>query len=121
VLTRRSGRAEPNGARQDYFPLVVTGKYRRTAGETRIVAFGDSDFSSNRYLRSVYNLDLVLNAVHWATERESEITLRPKAGAPLHFPLPIANSLRALYGVGILVPELLLIGGGLVWLRRRSA
>jgi hypothetical protein len=121
VLSQRSGHAEPNSARQDYFPLVVTGKYRRAAGETRIVAFGDSDFSSNRYLRSVYNLDLVLNAVHWATERESEITMRPKAGAPLHFPLPIANSLRALYGVGILVPELLLISGGLVWLRRRSA
>jgi hypothetical protein len=121
ILSRRSGRAEPSSARQDYFPLVVTGKYRRTAGETRIVAFGDSDFSSNRYLRAVYNLDLILNAVHWATARETEITMRPKAAPPLHFPLPIANSVRTLYGVGMLVPELLLISGGLVWLRRRSA
>jgi hypothetical protein len=121
ILERRSGRPEPDGAREDYFPLVVTGRYPREAGETRIVAFGDSDFASNRYLRAVYNLDLILNAVHWAAEREPEITTRPKAGAPLHFPLPIADSLRTLYGVGILVPEILLILGGTIWLSRRSA
>jgi hypothetical protein len=121
LLHRHSGKPEPGSARTDYYPLVVTGKFQRESGETRIVAFGDSDFATNRYLRAVYNLDLILNAVHWVAERESEITIRPKAGAPLHFPLPIADSLRTLYSVGLLVPELLLVAGGLVWLRRRAA
>lgn len=121
LLKKISGKPEPGDARTDYHPLVVTGKYERESGETRIVAFGDSDFARNRYLRAVYNLDLVLNAVHWATEREAEITTRPKAGPPLHFPLPIADSLKTLYGVGLLVPELLLVVGGMVWLRRRAA
>ena len=62
----------------------------------------------------------MLNAVHWAAEREPEITLRPKARTPLNFPVPLPSTLTALEGVGLLVPELRLLGGGLVWLRRRA-
>ena len=55
------------------------------------------------------------------TEQESEITLRPKLRTPLNVPVPLTSTLQALYGVGLLVPELLLAAGGVVWLRRRSA
>lgn len=120
LLDHGSGRPDPAGARRDYHPLVVSGRYQREAGETRIVAFGDSDFCSNRHLRAVYNLDLILNAVAWATQREGDIAIRPKAAPPLHFPLPAANSLQTFYGVGLLVPELLLITGGLIWLRSKN-
>ena len=88
---------------------------------SRVLLIGDSDFASNRYLRSLYNLDLFMNAVHWAVERENSITLRPKIGSTVQFPVPLQNSLRAFYGVGMLIPELLLIAGGLVWLRRLGA
>jgi hypothetical protein len=121
VLKRRVVPRRPQGARADYHPIAVAGLYRRDQGETRIVAFGDSDFASNQYLRALYNLDLVMNAVHWATRRESRISIRPKAGQLIQFPLPIQNSLRAFYGIGLLVPQLLLMAGGLVWLRRRTA
>jgi hypothetical protein len=120
VLDRRSGRPDPGGARRDYHPLVVSGSYQREAGETRIVAFGDSDFCSNRHLRAVYNLDLILNAIAWTTQRESNIAIRPKAAPPQHFPLPLANSLQTFYGVGLLIPEILLIAGGLIWLRAKN-
>jgi ABC-2 type transport system permease protein len=113
--------ARPAGARQDFHPIVVTGRYQRGGAETRIVAFGDSDFASNANLRSLYNLDLVMNAAHWSMRREPRITLRPKAGALIQFPVPIQNSLKAFYGVGLVIPQVLLIAGGLVWLRRRSA
>ncbi len=89
--------------------------------ETRIFAVGDSDFASNRYLRALYNLDLVMNGVHWALEREAQIALRPKIRDTVQFPLPVQDSLRMLYGVGLLLPELLLIAGGVLWLRQRSA
>jgi hypothetical protein len=121
VLTRRGAALAPDGARQDYHTIAAAGRYPRAGGQARIVVIGDSDFASNRYLRALYNLDLVMNAVHWLVERESEITLRPKLRTPKQFPLPIQNTLRAFYGVGLLVPELLLLGGGLVWLRRRQA
>jgi hypothetical protein len=120
VLDRRSGRPDPGDARRDYHPLVVVGSYQREAGETRIVAFGDRDFCSNRHLRAVYNLDLILNAIAWATQRESNTAIRPKAAPPQHFPLPLANSLQTFYGVGMLIPELLLIAGGLIWLRAKN-
>jgi ABC-type uncharacterized transport system involved in gliding motility auxiliary subunit len=121
VLSRRDGSLAPGAARQDYQTIAAAGRYPRPGGEARIVVFGDSDFASNRYLRALYNLDLALNAVHWAVERESEITLRPKLRTPVQFPLPIQNTLRTFHGVGLLVPELLLLGAGLLWLRRRAA
>ena len=36
-------------------------------------------------------------------------------------PVPIANSMKAFYGVGLLIPEIILIIGGLVWLRQRQS
>jgi hypothetical protein len=118
----RRGRPEDPTAPRGYHTLVATGLYERKAGETRIVVFGDADLASNRYLRAVYNLDLVLNSVHWATEQTPLITLRPKMlRTTVQFPLPLQNSIQAFYGVGMLLPELLLIGGAIVWLRRRAA
>jgi hypothetical protein len=121
LLRARGGAPEPDGSPQGYQTLAAAGRYPRDGGETRIAVFGDADFASNRWLRALYNLDLILNAVHWVAEREPEITLRPKVRTPLNFPVPLANTVHALYGVGLLVPELLLVVGGVVWLRRRSA
>lgn len=121
LLEQGARRAEPRGAEQAYHPIVAAGRYPRPGGEARILAFGDSDFASNRYLRALYNLDLILNGVHWAVRREVQITQRPKIRATVQFPLPLNNTLRTFYGVGLLVPELLLVAGGVVWLRRRTA
>ena len=114
-----SGSRPPPGTRTDYYPLLVTGLYERGDGETRIATFGDASFASNRDLRTMYNLDVMMNTVHWAASREPAITIRPKSGGVLQFPVPIQNSLNAFYGVGMLIPELLLVVGGLVWLRQR--
>jgi len=59
--------------------------------------------------------------VHWALAREPQIVLRPKVRDTVQFPLPVQDSLQMLYGVGLLLPELLLIAGGVLWLRQRSA
>jgi len=121
-LARSTGLPASDGAQSDYQTLAAVGRYPRDGKETRLVVFGDADFASNRYLRALYDLDLVLNAVHWATQRESAITLRPKAlRTSVQFPVPLTSSVQALYGVGLLLPELLLIAGGLVWLRRRRS
>ena len=121
LLERRSGSPDSNGAREDYRSMGVAGRYERDGTETRIVAFGDADFAANKNLRTLYNLDLALNAVHWATQHEPAITLRPKVSKTVQFPVPLTNSVQALYGVGLLLPELLLVAGGIVWLRRRAS
>jgi len=111
----------PADASEGHQALLAIGRFPRPAGETRIVVFGDADFASNRYLRSLYNLDLVLNSVHWATARESAITTRPKVLTPDQYPLTPQQSLRMLYGVGLLIPEACLIAAALLWARRRGA
>jgi ABC-type uncharacterized transport system involved in gliding motility auxiliary subunit len=122
VLSSRVAPERPEGVVEGYHPLAVAAAFPREAGEARIVAFGDSDFASNRHLRTLYNLDLVLNSIHWALEREPDITLRPKTSiGTMQFPLPVANTLRMFQGLGLLLPELLLIGAAVIWLRRRSA
>ena len=113
----------PPGVRGNYQTLVAVGEIKRKGPAARIVVFGDADIASNRSLTALYNLDLVMNAIHWATEQESAISIRPKAGGRqlVQFPVPLQTSLQAFYGVGLLVPECLLILGGLVWLRQREA
>lgn len=101
--------------------LAIAGKYERDGQVARIVVFGDADFASNRYLRSLYNLDLIMNAVHWVTEREAEITLRPKLLNPYQEPLTPQDSLRLFYTLGLLIPELLLIATAIAWIRARNA
>jgi hypothetical protein len=103
------------------YSLAVAGRYPRDGHEGRVVVFGDADFASNRWLRALYNADLILNAVDWVTHREPAITLRPKVLTPDQSPLPPQTTLQMLYGVGLLVPEILLIVGAVVWVRRRSA
>jgi len=113
--------ADAKETRRQYHTIVAAGRYERKGRRIRIVAFGSSRFASNRHLRTLFNLDLIVNAVHWVAEREPEIAIRPKIRSTVQFPLPIESSLATLYGVGLLVPEILLIGGGVVWLRRRHS
>lgn len=120
-LRRRAGRPENAGEPTGYQTLAAVARYPRAGRDPRIVVFGDAEFASNRWLRTLYNLDLAMNAVHWAAQNEVEITLRPKVRSAVQFPLPVVDSLSALRGVGLVVPELLLIVGAIVWLRRRSA
>ncbi|NNL65259.1 MAG: hypothetical protein HKP30_03350, partial [Myxococcales bacterium] len=121
VEAARRGLAPTRGdQRLERFALAVAGRYPRPGGEGRVVVFGDAEFASNRWLRALYNLDLIVNAMHWATEREPAITRRPKVLTPYQTPLPPQTTLQMLYGVGLLVPELLLIVGAIVWIRRRS-
>jgi hypothetical protein len=121
VLEQRSGRIENTGEPQGYHYIAAIGRYPGEDGETRIAVIGDSDFASNRYLRALYDLDLILNTVHWAVQREANITLRPKIRTTVQFPLPVQNTLRTLYGAGLLVPELLAVAGVVAGMRRRAA
>ncbi len=107
----------------DYHPLLVAGSYPRGERETRIVAIGDADLSSNHDLRALYNLDLTVNAVHWASAREPAITLRPKVAVSgkMQFPIPLQNTFTRFQSLGLLLPELLLIAGAFIWARTRTA
>lgn len=110
----------PEDAARQRWPLVAAGSYPRGEREGRVVVFGDADLTTNRYLRALYNLDLVMNALHWAVDRPSRITLRPKLITPDQDPLTPQQTLGMFYGIGLLLPELLLIAAALTWLRTRA-
>jgi hypothetical protein len=120
-VARGAAPADADGAEPQRFSLAALGRYPRDGGEARIAVFGDADFASNRHLRSLYNLDLFMNTVHWVAGREPEITRRAKLLTPVQRPLTVQESLSTFYGLGLLLPELLLIGAALAWARRRSA
>jgi hypothetical protein len=123
VLTSRTPPERPPEETGDYHPLLVAGRYERGGREARIVAFGDAHVASNHDVRALFNLDLVVNAVHWAAAHEPAITLRPKVAVSgkMQFPIPIQNTFTRFQSLGLLLPELLLIAGALVWVRTRSA
>ena len=123
VLESDTPAARPPGESGDYHPLVVAGTYDRDGHEVRIVAIGDADLATNHDLRALYNLDLVVNAVHWATAREPAITLRPKVAVSgkMQFPIPLQNTFTRFQSLGLLLPELLLIVAAFVWARTRAA
>lgn len=120
-VSRAVAPARPPDAVPQRWPFVAAGRYLRGGHQTRIALFGDASFADNGHLRALYNLDLLLNAVHWVAQREEAIALRPRLLTPNQDPLTPQQSLAMLYGVGLLLPELLLIAGGITWLRRRAA
>ncbi|MDJ0786859.1 MAG: Gldg family protein [Myxococcota bacterium] len=119
----RDPKDPPSDVTTDYQVLVASGRYPRGENEARIVAFGDAHLASNRYLRALFNLDLVMNALHWTAARDSGVTIRPKNGGVsrgLQFPIPLENTLTLFQGLGLLVPQLLLAAGLLTWARTRT-
>jgi ABC-type uncharacterized transport system involved in gliding motility auxiliary subunit len=110
----------PADASEGRLSVAASGRYPRDPGEARIVVFGDADFATNQYLRALYNLDLLVNGIHWALAREDAITLRPKEITPAQDPLTPQQTLVMFYGVGLLVPEVLLVAAAFAWARRRE-
>jgi hypothetical protein len=120
-LLRGTAPVRPADVEPQRWPFVAAGRYPRAGRETRVLVFGDASFADNDHLRALYNLDLLMNAVHWVGQREDAIAIRPKILTPNQDPFTPQQSLGMLYGVGLLLPELLLVAGAVAWLRRRAA
>jgi ABC-type uncharacterized transport system involved in gliding motility auxiliary subunit len=97
----------------------VTGEGRRS-DHARLVAAGDGDFFSNKYLQIGGNRDFFMNAVGWLAEQEDRITIRPKSREASLVLLTDAQA-TALKFLSVDVLPVALLGLGLaVWTVRRS-
>ena len=85
----------------------------------RLVVFGDSEWVSNRYLNNFFNQDLFLNAISWLGGEEQLISIRPRQTRASSVMLTANESQAVFYIAVLLLPELILFGGMLVWLKRR--
>ncbi len=117
------GEIGPEGSPMSGFeiPLAAAGRYPRGDGvEARIVVVGDSDFASNRWLRALYNQDLVLNSVLWLAQDDERVAIRPKSWTPDTHPLPLETTLGYFYSLAFALPELLLLLGIHAWYRQQG-
>jgi ABC-type uncharacterized transport system involved in gliding motility auxiliary subunit len=87
--------------------------------ETRLVAFGDSDFASNAALGVTGNRDLFLNTVNWLAQQENLISIRPRDPEDRRITLTADQGRRIFYLTVLLVPGLILLAGVQTWWRRR--
>ena len=81
--------------------------------ETRIVAFGDSDFVSNAAIRVPGNLPLFMNTMNWLAQQENLIAIGPRDPQDRRITLTAGQQQLILYLTVFIVP-------GLVLLPRRS-
>ena len=88
--------------------------------EGRIVVVGDSDWINNSRLTVMYNEDLALNMVSWLTGGEEDtITIRPRARRSSRITLTDTQGWGVFYATVLLLPELVLLSGLMIWWRRR--
>jgi ABC-type uncharacterized transport system involved in gliding motility auxiliary subunit len=105
--------------------LTITAKDAKKDGdnpkpaETRLVAFGDSDFASNGALGVSGNRDLFLNTINWLAQQENLIAIRPRDPEDRRITLTADQERRIFYLTVLIIPGLVLLAGVQTWWRRR--
>jgi ABC-type uncharacterized transport system involved in gliding motility auxiliary subunit len=92
-----------------------------TKDKARIVVYGTSSLAANQFINLPGNRDFFLNTVSWLAEEEDQISIRPKdtRQAPVFL---TAQQAQAVFLLPVVVlPGLILIGGIVALVRRRSA
>lgn len=86
----------------------------------RLVVFGDSDFATNQLVQANSpNGILLSNALNWLVAREALLAIPPRKTEQVRLNLTREQS-WTVYGVALLLlPSLAIVGGLLVWARRR--
>ena len=130
-LIEDPGRSDPQlGDRQGPFFPAVAIKAIAPIGEkppsnpadikvASIVAFGDTDFATNRYFYTSGNSDLFLNSVNWLVGDTPLANIRPKPFGFRELVLTANEFDFMRYSSWFLLPALMALAGGFVWWRRR--
>jgi hypothetical protein len=99
---------------------VVATKTLADNSKSQILVIGDSDFAKNAYIRNSGNYDLALNIINWLAEEEDMITIRPKEIDDRRLTLTAKQSKTIMYLTVIGLPLIIIIGGAVVYYRRRK-
>jgi ABC-type uncharacterized transport system involved in gliding motility auxiliary subunit len=99
-------------------PPAVDGK---TPDEARLVVFGTPMFANNQQLaQSRLNSDLFLNSVGWLVGQENLVSIRSRSVRASRAELTATQALQVFYLSVLIVPQLLIVFGIVVWWRRKS-
>jgi ABC-type uncharacterized transport system involved in gliding motility auxiliary subunit len=87
--------------------------------ETRVVAFGDSDFASNGFLGAVGSRDLFMNVTNWLAGQENLIAIRPREAQDRRLSMTADQQRFMMLLTIFIIPGLILLAGVQAWWRRR--
>jgi ABC-type uncharacterized transport system involved in gliding motility auxiliary subunit len=89
-------------------------------GDARMVVYGSTEFANNQNSPTLFNRDFFINSADWLTGEENSISIRPRSIRASRFRLTTDQfSIVFAFSV-LLLPELLLIAGIVVWYERRN-
>ncbi len=89
-------------------------------GDARMVVFGSTEFADNQYGETFFNRDFFINSADWLTGEENSISIRPRSLRASRFRLTTAQFSIVFAFAVLLLPEMLLIAGIVVWWERRN-
>jgi ABC-type uncharacterized transport system involved in gliding motility auxiliary subunit len=95
-------------------------KLKWGTGDGRLVVYGDTDFADNQTLSQVFNQDFFLNTVDWLAGQTATIAIRPRTLRASRVSLTVNQFNSVFVASVLLLPELLLILGIVVWWERRN-
>jgi gliding motility-associatede transport system auxiliary component len=88
-------------------------------GDARLAVFGSIQFADNRNLSGTfYNRDLLLNTIDWLVGQSDLVSIRPKVVRASRVQFTRDQGTVIFYLSVLVIPELLLIAGLVVWWRR---
>jgi len=114
-------RIDPNKDKKGPFTLAAAVTYDtgKPNSQGRLVVVGNSRWASNSFLRFNGNRNLLLNMMNWLSSDEDLISIRPKENEDRRVNLTRAQFLMVRTVSQFLLPLVVIIGGVLVWVRRR--
>lgn len=114
-------RIDPNKDKKGPFTLAAAVTYNtgKPNSQGRVVVVGSSRWASNAFLRFNGNRNLMLNMMNWLSSDEDLISIRPKEQEDRRINLTRAQFFMLRSVSQFLLPLVVVIGGVMVWWRRR--
>jgi ABC-type uncharacterized transport system involved in gliding motility auxiliary subunit len=114
-------RIDPNKDKQGPFTLAAAGTYNtgKENSQGRFVVVGNSRWAANNFLRFNGNKNLLLNMMNWLSSDEDLISIRPKEQEDRRISLTRAQFSRLTWVSQAILPLIVVIGGVMVWWKRR--
>jgi ABC-type uncharacterized transport system involved in gliding motility auxiliary subunit len=102
-------------------PLTLAAAVEDTTAGSHVVVFGDADFATNVFFSQYANGDMFLNSIDWAAGQEKLINLSTPAAISRTLTLPSSFWLLIMaISFLCILPGLIIAGGVISWLIRRS-
>jgi ABC-type uncharacterized transport system involved in gliding motility auxiliary subunit len=116
----QDGSMKPDQGVDMFGPIPLAVVAQGISNSTRIVVFGDADFTLNTYYQVYGNGDMIVNSIDWAAKQENLISLTPKntVDRTLVQPQPYMMGM-ILLGSMVVLPGLVLVAGIVTWVIRR--